>query len=86
MKQTSKKPWLAALLNVLLSGTGYLYIGKRKILGFTLSAGELISIVGLISEPELIQKFTVNIWFNISAIILIIGLAIDAYNEAKSIK
>ncbi|MEX0598367.1 MAG: hypothetical protein WD512_17905 [Candidatus Paceibacterota bacterium] len=86
MKQISKKPWLAALLNILLSGAGYLYIGKRKILGLSLSLGELTALMAFIFEPELIQEFTFNIWLNISSIILIIGLAVDAYNEAKSIQ
>jgi len=28
-----KKPWLAAVLNIIFSGLGYIYVGKRKLFG-----------------------------------------------------
>ena len=32
MVKEIKKPWLAALLNFVLWGLGYLYVGKKRIL------------------------------------------------------
>lgn len=40
----NKKPWLAVILNVLLTGLGYIYAGKRKLFGVMLLVGELAAI------------------------------------------
>ena len=78
----TKKPWLAAVLNIILSGTGYLYVGRRKVFGTLLLVGELLAFVWIFNDPAALQLLS-NIWVNLSGLLWIIGLAIDAYNDAK---
>jgi hypothetical protein len=42
-KMSKKKPWIAALLNLLFWGLGYIYNGKRKVFGVML----FISVIAL---------------------------------------
>jgi hypothetical protein len=80
-----KNPWIAAILNLLLFGGGYLYNGKRKGLGLALILawilirwGEIsIYLTGLVTGKWLIL-FT-------GLIVLMFCLAADAYMEAKMI-
>ncbi|HTA27085.1 MAG TPA: hypothetical protein VK809_04820 [Bacteroidia bacterium] len=80
-----KNPWLAFVLNLLLFGGGYIYNGKRKMLGFAL----VIAWV-LIRYGE-IKIFLTNLVFNdwlflfIGLVVLMFSLAADAYSEAKRI-
>jgi len=78
----AKKPWLAAILNIILSGLGYLYVGKRKVFGTLLLVGELLAFVWLFTDPATLQLIS-NIWVTLAGLLWIIGLAIDAYNDAK---
>ena len=80
-----KKPWLAALLNIILTGLGYLYIGKRKLFGSLLLTGELLAIIWLFINPSILQLLD-NVWVYFISLPWIIGFAIDAYNEAKKQK
>jgi len=80
-----KNPWLAFVLNLLLFGGGYIYNGKRKMLGFALVIAWL-----LIRYGE-IKIFLTNLVFNdwlflfIGLVVLMFSLAADAYGEAKRI-
>ena len=80
-----KNPWLAFVLNLLLFGGGYIYNGKRKMLGFSLVIAWL-----LIRYGE-IKIFLTNLVFNdwlflfIGLVVLMFSLAADAYGEAKRI-
>ncbi len=80
-----KNPWLAFLLNLFLFGGGYIYNGKRKMLGFALVIAWI-----LIRYGE-IKIFLTNLVFNnwlflfIGLVILMFSLAADAYGEAKRI-
>ncbi len=79
----AKKPWLAALLNVIFSGLGYLYVGKRKLFGVLLILSEILAFVWLFTDPVAWQVME-NVWIALTGILFVIGLAIDAYNDAKS--
>jgi hypothetical protein len=80
-----KNPWLAFVLNLLLFGGGYIYNGKRKLLGFALIIawiliryGEItIFLTGLVPQKWLILF--------VGLIVLMFSLAADAYGEAKRI-
>jgi hypothetical protein len=80
-----KNPWLAFVLNLLLFGGGYIYNGKRKMLGFALVIAWI-----LIRYGE-IKIFLTNLVFNdwlflfIGLVVLMFSLAADAYGEAKRI-
>jgi hypothetical protein len=43
----AKNPWIAAVLNFMLYGLGYVYVGKRKVFGWILLLGHLVSFVTL---------------------------------------
>jgi len=84
-EKMAKKPWLAALLNVIWSGLGYLYVGKRKLFGVLLILSEILACVWLFTDPVAWQVME-NIWVGLAAIPFVIGLAVDAYNDAKNKK
>ena len=76
-----KKPWLAALLNFLVWGLGYLYAGRRKAFGTLFVIGFLLSF--LISDEML--NFSTFDWIItiVSYLIMSIAFAYDAYETAK---
>jgi hypothetical protein len=79
----NKKPWLAAILNLLFGG-GYIYNGRRVGLGVALVVawiliryGEItIYLTGLVPHQWLVLF--------LGLVVLMISLAWDAYREAKS--
>ena len=80
-----KNPWVAAVLNLFFFGGGYLYNGKRKVLGLALIVawiliryGEItIFLTNLVFEKWLVL-FT-------GLVVIMFSLASDAYREAKEI-
>jgi hypothetical protein len=80
-----KNPWIAAILNLLFFGGGYIYNGRRAGTGIALIVawilirwGEIaIYLTGLVFSKWLIL-FT-------GLVVLMFTLATDAYNEAKKI-
>ena len=84
MSQKNKNPYLAAVLNFFFWGIGYLYIGKRRVLGIGLLLVEIFWHI-----PWLILGFTgifgfPYIFSSIAMTILSIVIAYDAYSEVKS--
>jgi len=81
-----KNPWLAAVLNLLFFGGGYIYNGKRTGLGIALilawiliRIGEIwIYLTGLVTKEWLVLF--------VGLVVLMFSLASDAYQEAKSIR
>ena len=78
-----KNPWIAAILNFLLYGAGYAYIGKKKGFGMALIFAWII-----LRTADI--KFFLSVGAHPTWLILMAGLAIlqltfaiDAYNEAK---
>lgn len=80
-----KKPWLAVLLNILLTGLGYLYLGKRKVFGILLMVVELIGVIWVFTEPLAFQIMK-NGWIGLASFLIVIAFGIDAYEEAKKTK
>lgn len=78
-----KNPWIAAILNFFLLGPGYIYNGKRKMLGigFTLSAIFATWVEFQIKEmaPEL-YPYAFGQFFLMAAL-----FAYDGFREAKEL-
>ncbi len=82
-----KKPWLAAILNIILTGLGYIYNGKRMSFGILMVISTLL-IYGSSSEGEkLFQVFSIEtiIIAVASWIIMVIAFAYDAYKDAQEV-
>ena len=81
----TKKPWIAALLNFLFYGAGYIYADKRKTLGWGLIAVFIImSIEFFLGNIGHIQDF-INT-HSISMTLLSFVLAYDVYRIVKEKK
>lgn len=78
----TKKPWLAALLNVLVSGSGYLYLGKRKLFGVLVLGTWASSLIWLFTTPGAKEIFN-DFWNTLAGVLFSVALGIDAYHEAK---
>lgn len=87
-----RSPWLAALLNFLAWGLGYLYAGRRRLLGLSLFFFVFTAFAagGILADPDrfgfktyeslyLAVGMVLAAWFVVSA-----ALARDAYLEAKT--
>ncbi len=77
-----KNPWMAVVLNVVLTGSGYLYLGKRKLFGILVLLSSIVGYVGAynihfenLSSPELILLL-------VSGILYWAAFGFDAYKEA----
>ena len=84
--EKSKNPYVAAILNIFIWGLGYLYNGKRKVLGVGLIVVEIIwHIPWLLLGVVAVFGFP-YIYSSIAMIVLSIVLAYDAYKETKSLE
>ena len=87
MDNQRKSPYLAALLNLLFFGAGYLYLGKRLVLGSLLFLASIIMFIEYFSGTIDLLGHIVS-WENIadthsiSMTIIAIALAYDAYKLA----
>lgn len=79
-----KSPWLAALLNVLLPGLGFIYIGKALYItsGILLI---LISVIDALLLFEIESTFKNIVMVAFSSILWAIALAIIGYEAAKQV-
>jgi len=76
-----KNPWIAAFLNLIFPGIGYLYIGKRKWFAYILIAA---MVSGIIADIEYIDlNRTDLITLLLSGFLWFFAFAYDAYAEAK---
>ncbi len=78
----TKKPWIAAVLSFFFMGAGYIYTGKRVLLGigFTIAA-----IAYTYIELQLKEVDSSLYWMMFAATFLInTCFATDAYREAKN--
>jgi hypothetical protein len=80
-----KNPWLAFVLNLLLFGGGYIYNGKRKLLGFALVIAWILIRYGEITI--FLTKLVPSQWLVLfgGLVVLMFSLAFDAYSEANMI-
>jgi len=80
-----KNPWLAAILNALIPGLGYLYIRKRILFGTLLIGWTFVATVWVYLIPaEIFNQIFWNVLGVSGMILLAAAFAIDAYKEAKS--
>lgn len=83
-----KSPWLAAFLNFVVWGLGYIYIRHRMVLGGGLAIVSILNFLILISLPEVILlrgSELFSIWLSFIWIALSVLFAIDVYRETKEI-
>ena len=77
----SKSRVLAALLNFLMPGVGYLYVGRRVAFGVVLFLGELVAWTGVaVGESN-----SFGLIFLLGAVLLSLAFAGDAWSEAGSV-
>lgn len=91
MKKTAKNPktyhripLLSAFLNIVISGTGYIYNGKRILFGILLLIFELLQWLWLYVSPE-IKTISSQPLGVLTFLIFTAAIAIDAYLEAMEI-
>ena len=79
-----REPIVAALLNFIIWGTGYIYNGKRIVLGIGLLLGMILmhSVVFLLGVRWFISSQGMLIF--ISHIVLSLTFAYDAYSDSKN--
>jgi hypothetical protein len=77
-------PWVAAILNFLLCGGGYLYLGVRVVPALLLTVGGTTVQILEISQSPIFRQPMWDLWpFFVSGLaVMKIGLAIDAYRAA----
>ena len=80
----NKKPWVAAILNLIFFGAGYIYNGKRVGLGIALTIAVFFVRYGEINIflTHLVGSYYYYLMVGIT--IIQISFAVDAYKEAKS--
>ena len=78
-----KRPWLAALLNIFLWGTGYFYVKRRRLLGTLLLLVELFTIGGYVLSTGNITTAFEGVSYSFLTIIISVSLGIDAYHQAQ---
>jgi hypothetical protein len=78
-----KRPWLAALLNLLIWGSGYFYAKRKRVLGIFLFIIQLFIIGGyFVSEGNITTAFE-GVSYSFLTLIISITLAVDAYSQAR---
>lgn len=86
-----KKNWISAVLNFFFMGLGYIYNGKRMLLGLLLTIGAvLLTYVEqfyTFADGNTLQQHDSKAFAFMAVAVLIAntGLAIDAYKEANTI-
>jgi hypothetical protein len=86
---SGRNPWIAAFLNIITWGAGYLYIGHRRFLGAGLVIVFILNIMVLISIPyvvlltysEMLFTWGMFVWAMLSAL-----FAIDVFNETRELR
>lgn len=73
-----RNPYLAAVLNALLYGLGYVYLGKRMLFGVLLIFSCIFAIAFFVAKPESIFNPLI-----ISIVLSCVAFAYDAFKEAK---
>ena len=81
-----KHAWLAALFNVIVPGTGYLYSGKRIFLGVAMTIFWVLVYAGIFMEPAMTQTTDsgpLDLYVGLAYFLLVAGFAVDVYAEVK---
>ncbi|MDB5187159.1 MAG: hypothetical protein JWM07_631 [Candidatus Saccharibacteria bacterium] len=88
-KSQPKNPVLAAVLNVLIPGIGYLYVGVRTKFAIMLIAASIVGIAATF-DPQSFMYFggetppKMSLIDSLSLLIVTVAFAYDAYMEAKA--
>ncbi len=83
-----KSPWIAAFLNFVIWGSGYIYIKHRMILGVGLVIVTFINFFILITIPDTIilrSSELFFIWLSFIWVALSMLFAIDVYKETEEL-
>lgn len=83
-KILAKNPWLGAILNALLPGVVYLFVGRRNKFGALLVLGIIFAFFSSKNNPEITQPSGIISVF--SVIFIQLAFAVDGYNECKDAK
>ena len=78
----SKNPWLAAVLNFIIPGVGYLYVGRRTEFAVILLAGWIISLGVSGSAFAGASTFDAGL-IALSELLMMMAFAYDGYMSAK---
>ena len=80
----SKNKYLAAILNFLVWGLGYVYLGKKNLFSVLLIVGSLLStIAGYLPLGEVILPFSFRAITESGFLLVDVAFAYDAYNLGK---
>ena len=83
-----KSHWIAAFLNFVLWGSGYIYIKHRMFLGVGLIVVYVVNFLILLSIPNIILLRTSElffIWISFMWVALSALFAVDAFIETKEL-
>jgi hypothetical protein len=82
-----KNPILAAVLNFFLFGGGTLYVGRRMGVGLLATLGGSVAQAAEIAVSPAGSNAIPTVWpFLLGGLVVLkVGLALDAYNEAKAV-
>jgi hypothetical protein len=81
-----KSPWIAAFLNFVFWGSGYVYIKHRMILGIGLVFVYILNFLILLSLPDVILLRSSElffIWLSFIWFAMSILFALDVYKETE---
>jgi hypothetical protein len=84
----NKSPWLAAFLNFVIWGAGYVYIKHRMVLGVGLIFVTFLNFFILLLIPDVILLSNTElffIWFSFIWFLLSLLFAIDVYKETQEL-
>jgi len=80
-----KRPWLAALLNMFLWGTGYFYVKRKRLLGALLLLIQVFVIGGYAINQGSWKNIFEGVSYSFLTILVAIYLGIDAYRLARDV-
>lgn len=78
----NKKPWLAAVLNI-LPGLGYLYLGKRTFFGGLVLTSNFLFLVDYVKNQTAYDVIPINGWVVVGLLVIVFAFMKDAYDMAK---
>lgn len=80
-----KKPWLAAILNFVVPGIGYLYIETKSVFGWLLVASSVLGFIAgfdAVAAEHLIALFT-QPFLLLAVLVACVAFVVDAYHRAQ---
>ncbi|MEM2954871.1 MAG: hypothetical protein QW625_02910 [Candidatus Nanoarchaeia archaeon] len=85
---SNKSPWLAAFLNFVFWGSGYVYIKHRMVLGIGLMLITIFNLLILLTIPYIILLSNTElffVWLSFLWFAMSLLFAFDVYKEAKEL-